>query len=96
MAELLISTPILFPPLRQPKCLCSHPRNQTELRPAGRENKVAGYFLGWDQLPDLVPHITAQTLPLAVGRASGGKWKKQLGVEEGGDEPVPAALLLDV
>lgn len=85
MAELLIPTPSLFPPLCQPKCLCSHPRNQTELLPAGRKNKVAGYFFGWDQLPDLVRHINAQTLPLAAGRASGGKWKKQLGVEEGGE-----------
>lgn len=86
-AELLISIsiPILSPPLCQPKRLCSHPSNQTELLPAGRENKVAGYFSGWDQLPDLVLHISEQTLPLAAGRASGGKWKKQLGVEEGGD-----------
>lgn len=30
-------------------------------------------------------NISAQTLPLAAERASGGKWKKQLGVEEGGE-----------
>ena len=58
--------------------------------------KFAGYFFGWDQIPDLVLHITAQTLMLAVGRAPGGKWKKQLGVEKGGDKPVQAALLLNV
>lgn len=61
-----------------------------------KKNTFAGYFFGWDQIPDLVPHITAQTLTLAVRRAAGGKWKKQLGVEKGGDKPVQAALLLNV
>jgi len=60
-----------------------------------KKNKFAGYFSGWDQIADLVLHITAQTLTLAVGRAPSGKWKKQLGVEKGGDEPAQAALLLN-
>lgn len=60
------------------------------------KNKLAGYFFGWDEIPDLVLHISAQTLMLATGRAPGGKWKKQLGVEKGGDKPVQAALLLNV
>lgn len=54
------------------------------------------FFFGWDQISDLVLHITAQMLMLAIARVPSGEWKMLLGVEKGGDKPVQAALLLDV
>lgn len=99
MVKMLISTPIIFPPICQPNCLYSHPRNQTEeLIPAGKKKYIYGlfFFFGWDQISDLVLHITAQMLMLAIARVPSGEWKMLLGVEKGGDKPVQAALLLDV
>lgn len=86
-----------LPSLMPAKVLVQSPK-KTDGRTSSswEKKKVTGYFFGWDQIPDLVLRITAQTLTLAVGRAPGGKWKKQLGVEKGGDKPVQAALLLNV
>lgn len=36
---------------------------------------MPGYFFGWDQIPDLVLHITAQTLMLAVEGCPAGNGK---------------------
>lgn len=72
MAELLISTPIL---LCQPKCLCSHPRNQTEeLLPAGKKYICRLFFwLGSDPWPGSAHNCTNTY----AGSREGARWEME-------------------